>query len=210
MNKVNEPLLILLVLMSMVFINNKLQAQTKVGFRGGLNISRLIHYFNGNKFEGQEAVNKIEAGIFIEHSLNSRFRYLGELNYFESGISIPSFPFQLSIRSFETNSILKFQILKGSLQPSVFGGVGLSRYLTAVREDGSTFDLGSDHLNEYGIGYLIGAQMEYNIERYTIFFDTRFKNSLSLFIDNDKNEDFTIKVKKQESIFSLGFKYKLK
>ncbi len=186
-----------------------LQAQTKIGLRSGLNISNLNYYFNENKVEDQEAQNKIELGIFLEQGLHSKFDYVFEVNYFESGISIPSIPFNLTTKSLESNSILKFRILKGSFEPNVFAGIGINRYLQAKDSQGFTYDFQEDDIHAFGIGYLLGFQFDYNIKKNVIFFDARFKNSLSNFIDNATNEDFTIQVKKQETVLSLGFKYKL-
>lgn len=204
----NLPLLSILFLIVISPINET-QAQTHIGLRSGLNISKMNYYFDDIKVEDQEAVNKIETGIFIERNINSKFKYLWELNYFESGVSIPSIPFSLTTKALETNGIIKFQIFESTLVPNLLAGVGIHKYLSAEDSNGFSYDLNDDSLNEFGIGYLLGMQLEYYIDSCILFFDARLKNSLSQFIDNTTNEDFTIKAKTQEVVFTLGFKYAL-
>lgn len=191
-----------------LFVTHESQAQTAIGVRGGLNSSKLVYYFDNRIVGGQEALNKVELGVLLEHGLSSRFDYLLELNYFESGVSIPSIPFKLTAISLESNSILKFKVLEGSWEPSVFAGLGINKYLRAYRGR-RAIDLDDDSINALGVGYLVGVQLDYAIRNHIMFFDARFKNSLRDFIDDDKNEDFTINVKKQETVFSIGFNFRL-
>ncbi|MDF1698334.1 MAG: outer membrane beta-barrel protein [Saprospiraceae bacterium] len=199
----------LVVFLFIVFIQGEVLSQVTIGTRGGINISRLNYYFDDIKLEDQESLNKFEAGVFLDLSLNSKFSYVLELNYFESGISIPSIPFKLNTTSIETNSMLRFQLIQGVITPSLLVGIGVNKYLEATDTNGSNYDFGKDDIYEFGIGYLLGFQIDYAMDKYIVFFDTRLKNSFNNFIDNTTNEDFTIRVRKEEIILSVGLKYKL-
>lgn len=199
----------LIVILFVIFTSCELLAQTEIGIRGGLNISKLNYYFDENKLEDQKSLNKLEAGIFLDQNIGSKFSYIFELNYFESGISIPDIPFELNTKSLETNSILKFQFIKGTFEPSLLVGIGINKYLKAEDSRGFEYSFDGDDIHEFGVGYLLGIQIDYNIKNYVVFIDSRFKKSVSDFINSSANEDYTIRVNKEEIVLSLGLKLKI-
>jgi len=201
---------VLLCLIAFSFLLNcQVFCQTEIGIRGGLNSSQLVYFFDNNTVEDQKGVNRIEAGIFLEQRLKPKFNYILEFNYFETGnVFNATIPVRLQASSLESNSLLKYQLLQRKLKPSFLLGFGFNKYLEASDSRGFDYDFDDENINGYGFGFILGGQLEYKLNAMHLFFDARFKKSVTNFIEAD-TEDFGITVKKRAVVYSVGLKYSL-
>ena len=220
-----------LFILTFLLFNSTLFSQVSIGFSAGLNSSKVsssdVAGFSPNfkSIDGSRIAALVEVGITEKFSIQPEIAYANKGFKIKEGLDLKLFGFELPLG---VEAVTKFKYVEIPLLAKYkFGDKAVKAYVVAGPNFGyatkaklktranfivdipltnSDINLQSNNIQRFDIGAVIGAGLDFNVGKGSLFLDARYIHGFSK-IDNISIADLS--VQNRSFGVSVGYKFLL-